>query len=159
LGQDIRVYELAQQSVERGICEVKRVNDGIGLSGKLGMALLATALVSQPALAQNAGAQNTGASAGPIDLTKQAKPAPVPAPSVAVPQGPATAVAAAPLAPEAAPHWTPADAQALLATIKGIGAEGLFAKDYQPDALAAAIAKGEGSELDETATRLFTWLA
>ncbi|WP_370073205.1 L,D-transpeptidase family protein [Novosphingobium sp. THN1] len=76
------------------------------------------------------------------------------APTVAAPVAPV-----APSAPVAAPHWTQSDAQALLAAIKGIGAEGLFPKDYQPEVLSAAIVKGEGQELDETATKLFTWLA
>ena len=121
---------------------VKRVIDRTGLSGKLGVAMVCLTLAAQPVLAQSA------ASTGPVDLTKQTMPAPVAAPTVAAPQ-----------APLPTPHWSQADAQSLLATIKGIGAEGLFPKDYQPEALFAAIMQGEGPELDETATRLFTWLA
>ncbi|MFN3552289.1 MAG: L,D-transpeptidase family protein, partial [Novosphingobium meiothermophilum] len=106
------------------------------------------------ALPSAAGAQN----AAPVDLTRQVQPAPAPVPTVApAPQAP---VAAPPEAFEPAPlpHWTQADAQALLAAIKGIGREGLFPKDYEPEALSAAIAKGEGPELDSMATRLFGWL-
>jgi hypothetical protein len=51
------------------------------------------------------------------------------------------------------------DALDLLATINGIGAEGLFAADYQPDALRAAINAGAGDALDEQASRSFAWLA
>lgn len=101
-----------------------------------------------------AGAQN----AAPVDLTRQVQPAPAPVPTVTpAPQAP---VAASPEAflPAPLPHWTQADAQALLAAIKGIGREGLFPKDYEPEALSAAIAKGEGPELDAMATRLFGWL-
>jgi murein L,D-transpeptidase YcbB/YkuD len=126
---------------------VKLAKFGIGTSGKFGVALVALTFAAQPLVAQ------TAPTSGPIDLTKQAKP-PVVAPTVAAPVAPV-----APSAPVAAPHWTQSDAQALLAAIKGIGAEGLFPKDYQPEVLSAAIVKGEGQELDETATKLFTWLA
>jgi murein L,D-transpeptidase YcbB/YkuD len=63
--------------------------------------------------------------------------------------------------PESLPvaTWTLDDAQALLVSIRGVGAEGLFPRDYQPAALAAQIAKGEGPELDTLASRLFIWLA
>jgi len=56
-------------------------------------------------------------------------------------------------------HWTLADARALLTAIRGIGAEGLFARDYQPSALAAEIARGESEDLDTLSSRLFIWLA
>jgi murein L,D-transpeptidase YcbB/YkuD len=55
-------------------------------------------------------------------------------------------------------NWPVADAQALLTTIQGIKAEGLFAKDYQPEALKAAIAVGPGAALDQVASRSFAWL-
>src|SRR3990167_4227201 len=130
----------ATAQLNREVRNVKLAKFGIGTSGKFGVALVALTFAAQPLVAQTAPAS------GPIDLTKQAKP-PVVAPTVAAP-----VVTAAPSAPVAAPHWTQADAQALLAAIKGIGAEGLFPKDYQPEALSAAIVKGEGPELDETAT-------
>jgi L,D-transpeptidase YcbB len=55
--------------------------------------------------------------------------------------------------------WTVSDAQALLATIKGIDAEGLYPADYKPQELAAAIAGGPGQALDQVASRAFDWLA
>ena len=139
--------------VNREMQSVQRAIEGTGLSGKLGVAFLALSIATQPLAAQSA------ASAGPVDLTKQAKPAPVAPPIVApTPAAAATAPPAEAL-PAPAPHWTQSDAQSLLVAIKGIGAEGLFPRDYQPEVLSAAIVKGEGPELDETATRLFGWLA
>lgn len=54
--------------------------------------------------------------------------------------------------------WTLADAQALLKTVEYIGKEGLLPADYQPSALKAAIAVGEGDALDALASRVFGWL-
>lgn len=54
--------------------------------------------------------------------------------------------------------WSVGDARALLATIQNIKSEGLFAKDYQPDALKAAIAQGPSDQLDQIASRSFSWL-
>ena len=56
-------------------------------------------------------------------------------------------------------HWGLADAQALLAAIQGVEADGLIPADYQPDALAAAIAAGEGDALNQIASKSFAWLA
>ena len=63
--------------------------------------------------------------------------------------------------PESLPveHWTIADARALLTYIRGIGSEGLYPRDYQPAQLDAAIATGEGPDLDTLASHLFIWLA
>lgn len=130
---------------------VKRVIDGTGLSGKLGVAVLSLTLVAQPLVAQPLAQTSPGTS--PANPVRQ-EPS-VPAPSVSV----SVAEPLPPAPPAPVPHWSQTDAQSLLATIKGIGAEGLFAKDYQPELLSAAIVKGEGPELDEIATRLFTWLA
>lgn len=132
-------------------------------------AMLGAALAVAPASHARAPQQ------GPVDLTAQAtqaglRPVPAPAPSPTTAPAPAStpAPATAPRPadsavdlPEPPPlaHWTMADARALLAAIKGIGAEGLFARDYQPTALAAAISAGEGPALDELASRLFVWLA
>ena len=55
--------------------------------------------------------------------------------------------------------WTVGDAQALVRVITGIGAEGLFPADYQPEALQRAIEQGAGPALDEQASRSFDWLA
>ncbi len=60
---------------------------------------------------------------------------------------------------QAAPTWQVAQAEQLLAYIKNIGNEGLFAADYKPEELQAALASGDPAKLNETATRLFTWLA
>jgi murein L,D-transpeptidase YcbB/YkuD len=54
--------------------------------------------------------------------------------------------------------WTRADAQALVKTVEYIGKEGLLPADYQPSALKAAIAAGEGDALDALASRVFGWL-
>lgn len=162
----------AKMRVNGEVRKVKRANLGAGLSGMLGVAVVALTFASQP-LAAKAGTQagsqagtQAGTQAGPVDLTKQAKPAPVVAPTATPTAAPAASPTVSPTAapveaptPVPAPHWTQSDAQGLLAMIKGIGAEGLFPRDYQPEALSAAILKGEGPELDETATRLFTWLA
>ena len=57
------------------------------------------------------------------------------------------------------PSWSKANAEALLGAIEAIGAEGLFAKDYNPDALAAAIIGDDQARLDRTATDSFLLLA
>ncbi len=148
-----------------------RLFDRTCLSGLVGAGLVAGALAATPVLARQQ-------QEGPIDLTAQAqppkaaptpKPVPTSAPAQAATTAPAPAPAATPTdaatpvveAPEALPvaHWTQADALALLAAIRGIGAEGLFARDYEPAALSAAIKAGEGEALDQLASRLFVWLA
>ena len=127
----------------------------------------------------------------PVDLTRQgamARPSPQPSPQprpqpnaapIPSPRATASAPAFAPPGdtvdapiiaqtppPIAAPppHWSMVDAQALLTRIQSIGGEGLFARDYEPASLAAALTSREGpngqnAALDATATRLFTWLA
>jgi len=59
----------------------------------------------------------------------------------------------------ALPEWTEANATALLSAIEGAGDEGLFAKDYNPDALAAAIMSKDQAQLDKVATDSFLLLA
>ncbi|MFC0684544.1 L,D-transpeptidase family protein [Novosphingobium clariflavum] len=99
-----------------------------------------------------------------------------PSPRVAASAAPAAVPAAtspgAPVVPLAAPapgksdallaepvmSWSLADAKALLQTIGYIGKEGLIPADYQPAALKAAIAAGEGDALDQLASRVFGWL-
>ncbi|MFC4294246.1 L,D-transpeptidase family protein [Novosphingobium tardum] len=122
------------------------------IGGKLALAAgTASALVAAaPAFAQAPAANQ----AQPAART-QAQPQQAPAPQDLTAQ----VVPPAPTPPPPPPHWTLRDAQALLAAIQGIGADGLFAKDYDPAGLTAAIAGGEGAALDETATRLFSWLA
>lgn len=55
-------------------------------------------------------------------------------------------------------HWPAADAQALVKIIQGIGSEGLVPADYQLSALKAAIAAGESPQLDDVASKSFSWL-
>jgi L,D-transpeptidase YcbB len=62
-------------------------------------------------------------------------------------------------APLPAAIWSKPQAEALLATINGVAADGLIPADYQPDALAAAIAAGEGDAMNELATAQFRRLA
>lgn len=57
------------------------------------------------------------------------------------------------------PGWSRANAQALLTFIKNVGEEGLFAKDYNPDGLQAAIDSGNNIQLDKVATDSFLLLA
>lgn len=57
------------------------------------------------------------------------------------------------------PSWTEDQATALLSVIEGIGAEGLFARDYNPDGLAAAILSKNQLQLDKVATDSFLLLA
>jgi hypothetical protein len=110
----------------------------------------------------------------------QPQPAPVAAPqAVPAPTATATPPAAVPVAsptasatdsavPVIAPQlpldepvmtWTVADAEQLLAVIRGLDAEGLFPADYEPKALAAEIAAGPGPALDVQASKAFAWLA
>jgi len=79
--------------------------------------------------------------------TPAAGPSPTPSPSAS----------AAPVQ-EAVVNWTVADAGDLLAAITGIGDEGLFPNDYQPELLRAAIKAGPGAALDEQASKSFAWL-
>ncbi|MCW0197737.1 L,D-transpeptidase family protein [Sphingopyxis sp.] len=57
------------------------------------------------------------------------------------------------------PDWSKANARALLGFIQSVGDEGLFAKDYNPDALQAAIDGGDQDKLDQVATDSFLLLA
>jgi murein L,D-transpeptidase YcbB/YkuD len=57
------------------------------------------------------------------------------------------------------PSWSVANARALLTFIKTVGDEGLFAKDYNPDGLQAAIDSGNQIQLDKVATDSFLLLA
>ena len=57
------------------------------------------------------------------------------------------------------PSWSAANAKALLTFINGVGDEGLFAKDYNPEGLKAAIDGGNQAQLDKVATDSFLLLA
>ena len=87
-----------------------------------------------------------------------ATPTGVPAPVPVMPGMDGTPVVQEVTVTEPIMAWTLADAQALLTTIGYIGKEGLIPADYQPAALKAAIAKGEGDALDAQASRTFGWL-
>jgi murein L,D-transpeptidase YcbB/YkuD len=95
--------------------------------------------------------------------------APLAAQGVAsVPQGSAAEVTSTPVVQQltlppalnypAVMAWPLAHARGLLAVVDGIEAEGLKPADYRPDELRAAIATGPGPQLDEIASRTFTWL-
>lgn len=92
------------------------------------------------ATSPSAPAAKPGESAAPVTATVQPLPAP-PAPD-----------------PNPVMAWSLANAKALASVIEGIGKEGLTPADYQPAALRAAIAKGEGPDLDALASKSFTWL-
>ena len=124
--------------------------------------LLASAPVAAPVAAQ------PSIVPAPVATAKPALPRAVPGSSPA--PGSTSAVGAdRVVTPETTPspaaviesvmHWSLADAQALLAVIDGIGAEGLAPADYKPAALKAAIAAGESPALDDAASKSFAWLA
>jgi murein L,D-transpeptidase YcbB/YkuD len=120
---------------------------------------LALAILPAGAMAQ---------SSAPAPVAPAAPPVMSPAPVATTPAKPAVSdatpttltVQPAPPAPNPNPvmAWSLANAQALVTVIEGIGKEGLTPADYQPGALRAAIAKGEGPELDAAASKSFTWL-
>lgn len=123
---------------------------------------LALAILPAGAMAQ---------SSAPAPVAPAAPPVISPAPVATTPSTqampPASATTPAPLTVQPVPPapnpnpvmtWSRANAQALAAVIEGIGKEGLTSADYQPAALRAAIAKGEGPELDAQASKSFTWL-
>lgn len=68
-------------------------------------------------------------------------------------------VALEPVPSKPAPVWSAAHAEKLLTFITMSDQEGLNPADYQPEALAAAIAAGPGKALDDEFIRAFTWLA
>lgn len=83
-------------------------------------------------------------------------PVPTPLPAAVLPSPEAAApVEIAPLAPT----WPLADAAKLLGVVRAVAKRGLIVTDYEPDALQAAIAGGEGVALNDVATRIFTRLA
>jgi L,D-transpeptidase YcbB len=116
-------------------------------------AVSALALAVQPALAQQGSATVSGQATRAPAPEVLLPPAPTSeAPTIAVPE-----VQPLPVT-ETVMQWPIADARALLSVIEAIDSEGLFAKDYQPAALRAAIAQGPGAPLDEVASKSFSWL-
>jgi len=110
------------------------------------------------------------ASAAPAFAQEESAPAPEntttenAAPENLLPQAEELPVLATPPAPpiefvEAEPAWSVSLAEKLLASVNGIGSEGLKSADYRPAKLATALQAGEGEALDAEAERVFTWLA
>lgn len=83
-------------------------------------------------------------------VTPPMAPVATPAPSEIVPPA---------VVPTVSPTWPLADAAKLLAVVRAVGKRGLIAADYEPDALQAAIAAGDGTALNDFATRVFKQLA
>jgi L,D-transpeptidase YcbB len=97
----------------------------------------------------------TAAQQPPVDLL----PPTLQTPSKPIPVQPTPAPVAVPVpAPVVIPTWPISDAQALLAAIKSVGAEGLKPADYLPTELETAIANGPSEALNAAATKSFTWL-
>ncbi len=97
----------------------------------------------------------------PVAASPTPVPTTAPVPAVQPPASTSPVVVPPPVpAPNPNPvmRWTLADAQALAAVIEAIDDEGLIPADYQPAALRAVIAKGEGEALDAQASKSFTWL-
>lgn len=98
-------------------------------------------------------------------LAQDAAPAPAPKPSSSAAFAeafpPTVSQPVVQATPQVAPlvqTWTVAQAQALVAVIEGIGAEGLDPKDYDLAPLKVAIASGPSEELNRMASQSFVWL-
>jgi murein L,D-transpeptidase YcbB/YkuD len=112
----------------------------MGLNGHFSALLIISLMMGGAVQAQQAPPQNLS--------PQMSTPAPVP---------PTPAEEAAVPAP--APSWPLADAKQLLSVIEGIGKRGLLARDYEPQALRAALKMGEGEALNTLASKLFSALA
>ena len=128
--------------------------------GKLKMIFVRNAFVLVPALLMAgaaAFAQQAPKNILPPAVTPTT-PAPVPSPLPVEALPPPKAAAPAEIAAPA-PTWSLADASKLLGIVRAVAKRGLIVADYEPDALQAAIAGGEGVALNDAATRIFTRLA
>ncbi len=114
----------------------------MGLNAHFSTLLITSLMMGGAVQAQQAPPQNL--------LPQMSTPAPVPT---------APAEEAAAPAPAPAPSWPLADAKQLLSVIEGIGKRGLLARDYEPEALRAALTVGEGEALSTLASKLFSALA
>ena len=86
-----------------------------------------------------------------VALPAAAQNAPAPTPAPATPPAAVPAPAPSPIAAD----WSRKDAEALLAYVEGVDAEGLDPADYKPEALRQAIeSKGEAMDAAATATFL-----
>ena len=112
----------------------------MGLNGHFSALLIISLMMGGAVQAQQAPPRNLS--------PQMSTPAPVP---------PTPAEEAA--VPAAAPSWPLADAKQLLSVIEGIGKRGLLARDYEPQALRAALKMGEGEALNTLASKLFSALA
>jgi L,D-transpeptidase YcbB len=86
-----------------------------------------------------------------------AQNAPAADPIAPLPEGQLATEPPSPVLPP--PFWMPADAQALLAYINNVGAEGLDPRDYQPQALVAAMRSGDPVVMSRVATERYMALA
>ncbi len=139
--------------------------------------LILAAIAGQPAVAQSAASAKSAPRIKPQpSVSDWDIGAPSTSPGTAAPTPPASVQGLPPAAEDADPSstaqpvvqavpvlepvldWSVADANALLSVIQGIKSEGLFAKDYRPDALKAAIASGAGDGLNQVASKSFAWL-
>jgi murein L,D-transpeptidase YcbB/YkuD len=133
---------------------------GISAAGISAVAMTLVAVAPALAAAPRSAAQGTpdgGGHAPSAPTSPATTPGIIPTGPGASPQVPVIA-APAPIS-ETIMSWDRDDAQALLNVIQGIDSEGLFAADYRPSVLRAAIAGGEGPALDEAASKSFAWLA
>nr|WP_225899772.1 L,D-transpeptidase family protein [Croceicoccus gelatinilyticus] len=132
--------------------------------------LAAIALVASPAIAQqdipSAQPQNGTVYVGEGQLPQpaptapaQTAPAPTSTPGGTVFQSSPTVQTVPTDYFATAPAWTQGQAEALLGYIANLGNEGLFPADYTPAELEAAISAGDGEQLNEVATRIFTMVA
>lgn len=135
------------------------------LAGLAGLAVLATPAAAQTVPAQTGPAQS--ATPAPVQAPAGEAGAPPPAaparPPLDLPpelrrDAAASQLDLPPAPPAAAMPWALDRAQALLAAVEGIAAEGLDPADYRPEELRAAIAAGTGPALDTLASEVFTWL-
>lgn len=151
--------------------EVKRRmthGNSYGLRTGLLAGLAIWTLAATPVLA--AGQPRATSAPGPVP-----SPAPAPpprakpgAPAISVPAAPANGPVATSTTPpllvqplpitEPVMNWNTSDARALLSVIEGIEADGLIPADYQRDALRTAIEGGAGANLDQVASKSFSWL-
>ncbi|MFC0588847.1 L,D-transpeptidase family protein [Novosphingobium aquiterrae] len=143
---------------------------GVGLAALGAVCLPGTASAAQNAAQPATPPAQKPATGQPVSIL----PAPTAQPTPAATATPAPQIQPAPVAapvptPPAMPTvlpvdepvmaWPVADAQALLAVIEKVDADGLIPADYEPAKLRAAIAAGPGAALDAQASKSFAWLA
>jgi murein L,D-transpeptidase YcbB/YkuD len=132
---------------------------GIVLTGVASVAIVLGSSAAWAAKPKNAAPPPTSI-LPPMGAPDPELPAPKPVPPVepSVPAVPVP-VPPAPVIEVPPPEWSLDAARALITVIDRIGGRGLFAKDYDPVGLRAAIAAGPGAALNEISTRQFKRLA